>query len=109
MVSVSTIAPKLVEYIARLAVGLPVDDNDLRRISGSILYPVMREVVRRVAVNIVTTKNGLPRCNICGKGPFTRRGLYLHLVRVHRYDIIAFTEEEYKKIMEVLSPLDRKY
>lgn len=107
--SVTTIASKLVEYVARLAAGLPTDDSDLRRISGSVLYPVMREVVRRVAANIVTTKNDLPRCNICGKGPFTRRGLYLHLIRVHRYDIIAFTEEEYKRLMQLVSPLDKKY
>jgi len=107
--NVSAVASRLVEYIARKSVGLPVDDSDLRRLTGSVLFPVMRDVVNRVASNITTTKNGLPRCRLCGKGPFTRRGLYLHLVRVHKYDIIALVEEEYKRIIDIITPFDRKY
>ena len=109
MVNVSLLASKLVEYVARKAVGLPVDDNDLRRITGTVLYPVMREVVGKVSTSIVTVKNNLPRCNICGKGPFTRRGLYLHLIRVHRYDIMSMLEEEYRRLAEFFKPFERKY
>jgi len=109
LVNVGVLANKLVAFVARKAVGLPVDDNDLRRLTGTVLYPVMREVVKRVSSNIVTMRNGLPRCNICGKGPFTRRGLYLHLIRVHRYDIISLLEEEYRNIVDIIAPFDRKY
>ncbi len=108
LTSINVISSKLVEYVARLAVGLSVDESDLRRITGSVLYPIVREAVNRVAGEIVTTRNGLLRCNICGKGPFTRRGLYLHLIRVHRYDIIGYVEDEYNKIIKIIG-LDKKY
>ena len=84
MVFLEHMAARLVKYVARYAAGLDVDENDLRRITGSSAYPVMREAVYVVAKTIVTEKNGLPRCNICGRGPYTKRGLYLHLMRVHR-------------------------
>ncbi len=108
MKDISIISSKIVEYVARLAVGLPVDEGDLRRISGSMLFPIVREAVGHVASEIVTTRNGLLRCNICGKGPFTRRGLYLHLIRVHRYDIIGYVEDEYNRIVRIIG-IDRKY
>ena len=102
MSSIGIISSKIVKFVARKAVGLTVDDNDLRRLTGSAIYPVMREAVKRVANEIVTTRNGLLRCNICGKGPFTRRGLYLHFIRVHRYDILGLLEEEYSRIAKLL-------
>ena len=82
MSSIGIVSSRIVKYVARKAVGLPVDDMDLRRLTGSVLYPVMREAVNRVAREIVVTRNGLLRCNICGKGPFTRRGLYLSLIHI---------------------------
>ncbi len=108
MTNISVISSKLVEYVARLAVGLSVDESDLRRITGSVLYPIVREAVNRVASEIVIVRNGLLRCNICGRGPFTRRGLYLHLIRVHRYDIMGYVEDEYNKIVKIIG-LNKKY
>ncbi len=102
MAAVEHIASRLVKYVARYASGLEIDESDLRRITGSTMYPVIREAIYVVAKNIVTERNGLPRCNICGRGPYTRRGLYLHLVRVHRYDIERMIIEEYKRIERII-------
>lgn len=104
MVSVEAIANRLVEYVARKASGLPVDDIDLHRITGSSRYPIMRKVVNIVASNIVVIQKGLIRCGICGKGPFTRRGFYLHLTRVHRNEIISMITENYEYLAKRYVP-----
>ncbi len=103
MSTIGIVSSRIVKYVARKAVGLPVDEIDLRRLTGSVLYPVMREAVNRVAGEIITVRNGLLRCNICGKGPFTRRGLYLHFIRVHVHDIIGLIEDEYNRITRLLA------
>jgi hypothetical protein len=33
-------------------------------------------------------------CGLCGKGPFSRKGLYLHLLRIHRYEVKSLIAEE---------------
>ncbi len=102
--SVEAIANRLVEYVARKASGLPVDDIDLHRITGSSRYPIMRKVVNIVASDIVVLHKGLIRCKLCGKGPFTRRGFYLHLTRVHRSEIISMITDNYKDLAKRYEP-----
>jgi len=104
VVSVETIADRLVEYVARKASGLPVDDIDLHRITGSSRYPIMRKVVNIVVSDIVAIQKGLIRCGICGKGPFTKRGFYLHLTRVHRSEIISMITESYEELAKHYVP-----
>ncbi len=86
------------KYIARKAAGLPADDLELERIVGSSQYIIMRRVVGSIVSSIVINRNGLLWCGICGRGTFTRRGLYLHLTRVHRDDILDLIEQKYSEI-----------
>ncbi|MET1160313.1 MAG: hypothetical protein ABWW65_05075 [Thermoprotei archaeon] len=78
----------LVRYTIRKALGLSVDDIELASIVGTTNLPSMRRAVSHVADKLVTEKNGHLRCGLCGRGPFTRRGLYLHLTRVHSEEIL---------------------
>ncbi len=86
------------KYVAKRAVGFPVDEIELERIVGSSHYIVMRRVVGTIASRIVENRDGLLYCGICGRGTYTRRGLYLHLIRVHREEIMTMIEEEYERI-----------
>lgn len=92
------VADRLVKYTARKASGLPVDDIDLQRIVGSSRYIIMRKVIGIISSSIVIKRRGLIRCGICGKGTFTRRGFYLHLVRVHYNDILDLINRKYDEL-----------
>ncbi|ADI32130.1 hypothetical protein Shell_1025 [Staphylothermus hellenicus DSM 12710] len=98
---VDVLANRLIKYVVRRAVGLPADDLELQRIVGSSRYIIMRKAVGEVASTIVTEKNGHLRCGICLRGPFTRKGLYLHLIRVHGNEILSMIEEKYREISKV--------
>lgn len=84
---------KLVKYIIRKSLGLSVDDIDLVGIVGSTNYPLMKRVVDKITLRLVTEKNNHLRCGLCGKGPFTKRGLYLHMMRKHYNDVIRLVDE----------------
>jgi len=85
---------ELVRYVIRRALGLQVDDLELASITGTTDYPRMKRAVDSVASVLITTKNEHLRCGICGRGPFTKRGLYLHLIRVHYNDILKLIDEK---------------
>jgi len=86
---------QLVRYVVRKALDLPIDDIELQRIVGSTQYPIMRKVVGYITRRLVIEKNQHLRCGLCNKGPFTKRGLYLHLMRVHKEDILKMIDEKY--------------
>ncbi len=46
----------------------------------------------------VVEKNGLLYCGYCGKGPFTRIGLYLHIIRVHKKQLEDTIDRVYREI-----------
>ncbi len=102
MPSASALASKLVPYVARIAAGIRVDRKKIEEIAGPSMARIALEVIDRVVPWIVTTRNGLLRCGLCGKGPFTKRGLYLHLIRVHQADIRYMIEDELERLIKVM-------
>ncbi len=84
----------LVEYTIRLA------SNMRLREEFQELDEVYKEVARRVAKLIVSERRGLKYCSICAKGPYTRRGLYLHFMRVHKDDVKALLQQELEMIRD---------
>jgi len=85
---IDTISERLVEHVARAAAGISVSFEKITYIVGSRRAQYVYEVVGKLGKKVVLVHgNGVLYCGICKKGPFTRRGLYLHLVRRHRYDI----------------------
>ncbi len=85
---VNVISERLVEHVARSAAGIGVSLEKISYIAGSkraqIIYDIVKGLGRRI---VLVHGNGALYCGLCKKGPFTKRGLYLHLVRRHRYDI----------------------
>ena len=78
----------VVRYIVRKALRLQVDE-------AMVSFKDSIKATRFIRENpnfLVVTKKGMLYCGICGRGPFTRRGLYLHLMRVHAEDIARAIE-----------------
>ncbi len=85
---IDTISERLVEHVARSAAGIRVSLEKISYIVGSKraqrVYVLVENLGEKIALK---HDNGVLYCGLCRKGPFTKRGLYLHLVRRHRYDI----------------------
>lgn len=92
---------KLTEYIARKA-ALLNQKYELKDLVSPSIVPVMDRVIDKIVITIARRNGGL-WCNLCEKGPFTKRGFYLHLVRVHLKDIEFIVRDEMKKLLEVTS------
>jgi hypothetical protein len=70
---------KIAEAAIRKAAGLPFQLDEIPLSLRGIAEGVVEVVAEQIAIDDGITL----RCKLCGKGPFTRKGLYLHLRRVH--------------------------
>ena len=73
------IVSKIAEAAVRRAAGLPVSYDDM----PLSLREAAKTIAEIVAEQIAFDDGITLRCRLCGKGPFTKKGLYLHLKRVH--------------------------
>ncbi|MEM0371365.1 MAG: hypothetical protein QXG46_02745 [Ignisphaera sp.] len=92
---------KLIEYVARRA-SLLSQKYELRELITPSIVSMMDKAIDKMVATIVKRNGGL-WCNLCDKGPFTKRGFYLHLVRVHSRDIEFMVKEEMKKLLEAVN------
>jgi len=91
---------KLVEYVARKASAL-AQRYGLEDLVAPSIASLFEKTIDKMVITLVR-RNGGMRCNLCDKGPFTKRGMYLHLIRVHAKDIEFMVQEELKKLLEVI-------
>ncbi len=102
MSRLDVLAERLIEFVARGASGIPIDRHKLQAITGPTILPVVMASIEAVAQDARSVRRGLLFCGICGKGPYTKRGMYLHLVRVHRYELkMMILEELQDRVREV--------
>ena len=94
---IDILSEKLIEFVARHASRIKYDQRKLQIITGQSLYPIAQDVIKAVSSEIVRVNSGLLYCNICRKGPYTKRGMYLHLIRVHRYELKLMIEDELRE------------
>ena len=87
---------RLAEITVRLASNMRIRDDLLEGVSEREL-----EAAKRVAELIREERKGLVYCGICAKGSFTKRGFYLHLMRVHKEDIKILLEKELGELVAV--------
>jgi hypothetical protein len=81
--STSALEYDVVKYTVRVALRLSVDDSTVGVRDAARVLRFLRENPDY----LVKVKKGMLYCGVCGKGPFTKRGLYLHLTRVHAEEI----------------------
>ncbi|MCE4609103.1 MAG: hypothetical protein F7C36_01815 [Desulfurococcales archaeon] len=89
---------KIVEAVARIASEM-IEPKDY---TTPILAKHTIEAVRNVGVYLRPERLDAIYCELCGKGPFTRKGYYLHLIRVHSSEIQSLVEEEAERILKQL-------
>ena len=96
-----TVMRGLVEYLARKASAM-TQRYKLEDLVSPSIAPLLDRSFDKLCFSIIKEKNGALWCRLCDKGPFTKRGLYLHLIRVHADDLEFMIEEEMKKLLEVV-------
>ncbi len=84
----------IADNVAKIASGLENPDD----FNTSILASHIVEAIKKTGANLHTTKDGLLVCYFCNKGPFTKKGYYLHLIRSHYYDLIDSVVQESERI-----------
>jgi hypothetical protein len=100
---ISVTAEKIIDITARYASGIHVRDDEIEKLVGLSTKNIAKQAIQRVAFWLVdNNKTPLLYCKICGKGPFTRKGLYLHLTRMHKDEIKAMLEEELRNQIKTL-------
>jgi len=103
---IDTFSERLIEFAARIASGIKINSDKLAVVTGPSLSRIALDTITAVALELTTrNSSGLLYCKLCRKGPFTKRGMYLHLIRVHRYEIKALISEEFKERVKALSEL----
>ncbi|BCU69006.1 hypothetical protein [Stygiolobus caldivivus] len=98
----SITAEKLIEITARLASKINVKDEEIERLVGLSSKNIAKNASQKVAFWLVEQKESLLYCKLCGKGPFTKKGLYLHLTRLHKEEIKGMLMEELKNEIKAL-------
>ncbi|MEN2999047.1 MAG: hypothetical protein ABDH61_00470 [Acidilobaceae archaeon] len=87
---------RIAVYVARVASAMVEAEN----FDNRVLAKHVIEAVRSVGLQLSERRDGLFYCPICGKGPFTKRGYYLHLTRVHYAHIISLVDREVERMMK---------
>ncbi|RLG89029.1 MAG: hypothetical protein DRO18_00270 [Thermoprotei archaeon] len=100
---IESFSERLIEFVAKVASGIKYDKAKLALITGPTLLQLVIDVINAVSTAVsLRSPNGLLYCGLCRKGPFTKRGMYLHLIRIHRYElktlIMSELEEHIKKL-----------
>ncbi|QKR00498.1 hypothetical protein GWK48_09045 [Metallosphaera tengchongensis] len=99
---ISITAEKLVEVTAKYASKIAVKEEEYVRAVGFSSREMGRRVVTKVSFWLVTQQSTLLYCKLCNKGPFTKRGMFLHLTRMHHSEIKLLLEEEIKREIKAL-------
>lgn len=60
------------------------------------------KILGEVSSTILLKKGSSLYCRLCHGGPYTRRGAYLHLLRIHSRDIEDIVREEIERIISQL-------
>lgn len=99
---ISITAEKLVDITARVASRIKVEDKEIERSVGISSFTIAKRSIEKVSFWLSESRNSVLYCKLCNKGPFTKRGLYLHLTRIHRSEIKAMLEEELKNEIKAI-------
>ncbi|MEZ0393681.1 MAG: hypothetical protein ABWK00_01345 [Desulfurococcaceae archaeon] len=76
----------IAKLVARVALGLRDAREGLAELGMPLRYA---KAVEEAASSALRDVDGKLYCGLCGLGPLTRRGAYLHLVRVHEGELAA--------------------
>lgn len=88
---------RLAVYVAKVASGMVrAEDFENRVLARHVI-----EAVRNVGSQLCNSRDGALFCPICSRGPFTKRGYYLHLTRLHYSYLLFLVDKEVERILKV--------
>ena len=82
---------RIAEAVARIASGIG-------GVKLEVLSNTMMEAIRLTASRLVHDRDGVLYCRLCGRGPFTPKGMYLHLTRLHQSELISMVNSEFERL-----------
>ncbi|MET1101126.1 MAG: hypothetical protein ABWW69_01410 [Pyrodictiaceae archaeon] len=83
---------KLADLVIRRAVGYSIEIHD--SLFPKSIMPFVDRILESLPIELVEFDGTVYKCRLCGRGPFTRKGLYLHLKRVHVDQITIMIRDE---------------
>jgi hypothetical protein len=87
---------KIVEGVAKIASGmLKASEFSIPILAGHVIESI------RIVGERLRPSGDLLYCVLCGRGPFTRKGYYLHLIRIHYYEILELVRDEIERVGRV--------
>ncbi|EZQ10796.1 MULTISPECIES: hypothetical protein [Acidianus] len=95
-------AEKLIDITAKKASLIKLKDDEVVKAVGFSSKSMAERVIDKVSFWLSYENNHLLYCKLCNKGPFTKRGLFLHLTRLHRQEIKAMLEDEIKREIKAI-------
>ncbi len=90
---------KLIVPTVKVACGFKVDEEELVRLVGFAMAPTSRDIMEKVSFWLIDSQGNVLKCRICDRGPFTKKGLFLHLTRIHQDDIRALIGDELRRAL----------
>ncbi len=99
---ISITAEKLIDSTVKKACKMPVKDEEIVRLVGISSKRIALNSIDKVSFWLSYENNNLLYCKLCNRGPFTKKGLYLHLTRIHRNEIKHMLEDELKREIKTI-------
>lgn len=99
---ISITAEKLVDPTVKKACKMTVKEEEIIKLVGISSKKIALNSIDKVSFWLVYENNNLLYCKLCNRGPFTKKGLYLHLSRIHRNEIKSMLEEELRHEIRTL-------
>ena len=82
---------RIAEAVARIASG--IGGAELETLPNTMV-----EAIKLTASRLVRDKSGVLYCRLCGRGPFTPKGMYLHLTRIHQSELVEIVNSEFERL-----------
>lgn len=95
--NIDVISEELIDVVIRKAVGFKIRNFKIRS-SSSTFEQIILRAIESTSKYLVHKSDMQLYCNICGKGPYTRKGMYLHLLRTHKYEIKSMIKEDLREL-----------
>lgn len=101
--------PILIPLLVRICIKGALDPGAISRemenlgirMDSRLKEGILRSL-EEVAGTLVFRKGSSLYCRLCRGGPYTRRGVYLHLLRIHLRDIESVVKEELERVISQL-------
>ena len=91
---------RIILYSIKKASNIKISGKELEHCFPRNFLLTATQLIESLSLQISVRKKGLLYCGLCGTGPYTPSGFYLHLKRKHFEEITDLCEKELKRLFE---------